>query len=183
MPGTCCVCQDAMDMEDYNDERPSTESCFKLDCGHAFHTRCIFQYLRETEYECIQCNVRRSPREEIELTGYIAQALEDLHADPEIRRLRREVDEAVTEFKAARDEVKKALEAAAPEIQERAGYASLRKETLLRIRRLKAHVKDACIRRNPMTAGVWGIAGDGILNRAFIPRARGLHCSYLYLKI
>jgi hypothetical protein len=172
-----------MDMEDYNDERPSTESCFKLDCGHAFHTRCIFQYLRETEYECIQCNVRRSPREEIELTGYIAQALEDLRADPEIRRLRREVDEAVTEFKAARDEVKKALEAAAPEIQERAGYASLRKETLLRIRRLKAHVKDACIRRNPMTAGVWGIAGDGILNRAFIPRARGLHCSYLYLKI
>jgi hypothetical protein len=172
-----------MDMEDYNDERPSTESCFKLDCGHAFHTRCIFQYLRETEYECIQCNVRRSPREEIELTGYIAQALEDLRADPEIRRLRREVDEAVTEFKAAREEVKKALEAAAPEIQERAGYASLRKETLLRIRRLKAHVKDACIRRNPMTAGVWGIAGDGILNRAFIPRARGLHCSYLYLKI
>jgi hypothetical protein len=172
-----------MDMEDYNDERPSTETCFKLDCGHAFHTRCIFQYLRETEYECIQCNVRRSPREEIELTGYIAQALEDLRADPEIRRLRREVDEAVTEFRAARDEVKKALEAAAPEIQERAGYASLRKETLLRIRRLKAHLKEACIRRNPMTAGVWGIAGDGILNRAFIPRARGLHCPYLYLKI
>jgi hypothetical protein len=172
-----------MDMEDYNDERPSTETCYKLDCGHAFHTRCIFQYLRETEYECIQCNVRRSPREEIELTGYIAQALEDLRADPEIRRLRREVDEAVTEFKAAREEVKKALEAAAPEIQERAGYASLRKETLLRIRRLKAQVKEACIRRNPMTAGVWGIAGDGILNRAFIPRARGLHCSYLYLKI
>lgn len=183
MPGTCCVCQDAMDMEDYNDERPSTETCFKLECGHAFHTRCIFQYLRETEYECLHCNVRRTPREEIELTGYIAQALEDLRADPEVRRLRREVEEAVAEFRAARDEVKKALEAAAPEIQERAGYASLRKETLLRIRRLKAHLKEACIRRNPMTAGVWGIAGDGILNRAFIPRPGGLHSSYLYLKI
>lgn len=183
MPGTCCVCQDEMDMEDFNDERTSTETCYKLECGHAFHTRCIFQYLRETEYECIQCNVRRTPREEIELTGYIAQALEDLRADPEVRRLRREVDEAATEFKAAREEVKKALEAAAPEMLERAGYASLRKETLLRIRRLKAYVKEACIRRNPMTAGVWGIAGDGILTRAFIPTARGLHSPYLYLKI
>jgi hypothetical protein len=183
MPGTCCVCQDEMDMEDFNDERTSTETCYKLECGHAFHTRCIFQYLRETEYECLHCNVRRSPREEIELTGYITQAIEDLRADPETRRLRREVEEAATEFKSAREEVKKALEAAAPEILERAGYASLRKETLLRIRRLKAYVKEACIRRNPMTAGVWGIAGDGILNRAFIPTARGLHTSYLYLKI
>lgn len=183
MPGTCCVCQDDMEMEDFNDERPSTDTCYKLDCGHAYHTRCIFQYLRETEYECIQCNVRRTPREEIELTGYIAQALEDLRADPEIRRLRREVEDAMTEFKAAREEVKKALEAVAPEIQDRAGYKSLRKETMLRIRRLKAHVKDACIRRSPMTAGVWGIAGDAMVNRAFIPTPGGLHSSYLSLKI
>jgi hypothetical protein len=173
-----------MEMEDFNDERPSTDTCYKLDCGHAYHTRCIFQYLRETEYECIQCNVRRTPREEIELTGFITQAIQDLRTDPEVRRLRQEVEDAMLEFNGVRADVKKALEAVAPEIQERAGYTAIRKETLQRLRRLKAHVREACIRRTPLTAGVWGIAGDQILMRAFVPRAStGLYSSYLSLKI
>ena len=171
-------------MEDYHDERQSTETCYKLDCGHAYHTRCIFQYLRETEYQCLQCNIHRTPREEIEMTGLIAQTIEELRADPELRRLRQEVDEAIVEFKGVRADVKKALEAAAPEIEERAGYRTVRKELLQRMRRLRAQVKETCIQRNPMTAGVWGIAGDAILNRAFVPRSpHGVYSSYLYLKI
>lgn len=184
MSGTCCMCQEEMDMEEFNDARQSTDTCFKLECGHAYHTPCIFRYMRETEYQCLQCNVRRAPHEEIELTGYIAQTLEELRSDPEIRRLRREVDEAMTEFTAVRTEVKRALEALAPEIEERAGYHGIRKEALLRLRKLKAQIKESCIRRNPMTAGVWGIAGDAIMNRAFLPRSpQGLYSSYLYLKI
>ena len=171
-------------MEEFNDERQSTDTCYKLECGHAYHTPCIFRYMRETEYQCLQCNVRRTPHEEIELTGYIAQALEELRGDPEIRQRRREVDEAMAEFTAVRLEVKRALEAVVPEIEERAGYHTIRKEALLRLRKLKAQVKDSCIRRNPMTAGIWGIAGDGILNRAFLPRTpRGLYPTYLHLKI
>jgi hypothetical protein len=173
-----------MDMENFNDERQSTETSYKLDCGHAYHTQCVFRYLRETTYECLQCNVHRTPREEIELTGYIAQTLEELRADPELRRLRREVDEAIAEYNGVRTDVKKALEALAPEIEERAGYHIIRKEVLQRIRRLRAQVKAACIQRNPMTAGVWGIAGDAIMNRAFVPRApQGAYSSVLTLKI
>lgn len=184
MPGTCCVCQDEMDMEEFNDTRPATDTCFKLECGHAYHTRCIFQYMRETEYECLHCNIRRTPREELEMTGLIAQTIEDLRSDPEIRRLRREAEEAITEFKAVRTEVKNALEALAPDVVSRAGYHTIRKETLRRVRDLKTHVREECIRRNPMTAGVWGIAGDQILARAFVPRhTQGLHASYITFKI
>lgn len=184
MPGTCCVCQDAMDMEDFNDERQSTETCYRLDCGHAYHTRCIFQYLQETEYQCLQCNVHRTPRDEIEMTGLIAQTIEDLRSDPELRRLRQDVEEAIAEFRGVHSEVKRALEALAPEIQERSGYLAIRKETLLRVRKLKAQVKETCIRRSPVTAGVWGIAGDTILNRAFVPRIPlGVYSSSLTLKI
>ena len=171
-------------MEDFNDTRQSTETCYKLECGHAFHTRCVFQYIRETEYECIQCNTRRTPREEIELSGYIAQTIEDLRSDPEIRRLRREVDEAITEFNSVRAEVKRALEALAPEIETRAGYHTIRAETLRRMRKLKTHVKDTCLHRNPMAAGIWGIAGDMMLTRAFIPRSvPGMYSTTLTLKI
>jgi len=173
-----------MDMEEFNDARAATDTSFKLDCGHAYHTRCIFQYMRETEYECLHCNVRRTPREEIEMTGLIAQTIEDLRSDPEIRRLRRETEEAFTEFRAVQTEVKRALEALLPEIEARSGYASIRRETLQRVRTLKAQIRAECIRRNPMTAGVWGIAGDQMLSRAFVPRAPwGLHTSYVTLKI
>lgn len=184
MPGTCCVCQDAMDMEEFNDTRATTDTCFKLDCGHAYHTRCIFQYMRETEYECLHCNVRRTPREEIEMTGLIAQTIESIRSDPESRRLRREAEEAIAEFKAVQTEVKAALQALAPDVTARAGYHTIRKETLARIRALKTHVREECLRRNPVTAGVWGIAGDQILSRAFVPRTpMGLHTSYVTFKI
>ena len=120
----------------------------------------------------------------MEMTGLIAQTIEDLRSEPEMRRLRQEVDEAIAEFKGARAEVRRALEAAAPEILERAGYRTIRKELLQRMRRLRAQVREACIQRSPMTAGVWGIAGESIVNRAFMPRLpSSVYSSYLYLKI
>lgn len=184
MPGTCCVCQDEMEMEDFNDPRQSTNACFKLACGHAYHTQCIFQYMAETDYQCLHCNSHRTPREEIELTGLIAQTIEELRGDPELRRLRSEVDEAMTEFVGVRNEFQKALEVIAAEMEGRTGYAAIRKETLQRIRNLKTHIKTECIRRNPLTAGVWGIAGVSLLMRAFVPRStRGLYTHYMYLKI
>lgn len=171
-------------MEEFNDPRLSTDACFKLECGHAYHTQCIFRYMRDTDYECLHCNSRRTPREEVEMTGLIAQAIEDMRTDPEIRRLRHEVEEAIADFNGARAEIRRALEALAPDIIARAGYHTIRRETLQRIQRLKSHVKSECIRRNPLTAGVWGIAGNQILMRAFVPRSpTGLHGPFMYLKI
>lgn len=171
-------------MDEFNDPRQSTTGCFKLECGHAYHTQCIFQYMRETEYQCLHCNVRRTPREEIELTGLIAQTIEELRSDPELRRLRDDFNEAMNEFIGVRGEVKRALEAAAPEIEARAGYHTIRREAMRRLQTLKKHIRAECLRRNPMTAGVWGIAGDDILRRAFASRpTRHLYSSYLYLTI
>ena len=173
-----------MDLEDYNDPQSSTDTCFKLECGHAYHTRCIFRYMRETDYECLHCNVRRTPREELEMTGLIAQTIEDMRSDPELRRLRREVEEAFTELTAVRADVKRALEALVPDVVARAGYHTIRRETLQRLQTLKAQVKAECLRRNPRTAGVWGIAGDQILLRAFVPRApAGTYVPMIHLKI
>lgn len=171
MSGTCCVCQDEMDMADYQDPRESTPSCYRLECGHSYHTKCIVQYMRNTQFDCIQCNVRRSPQEEIDLTGQIAQQMNLMKRDPEVRRLKKEADEAFREFKASRQDFQTALHAEVAELKEKSGYTANRKETLRRIAVLRAHIKAQCLRRNPLAAGVWVFGGDEVFDRLFFGRS------------
>jgi len=37
---TCNICYENMDMLEYNDPNESTLTCFKLECGHSYHTKC-----------------------------------------------------------------------------------------------------------------------------------------------
>ena len=43
-------------MEEYQDEKESTETCFKLECHHAFHTKCIMECLLKSKSACPLCN-------------------------------------------------------------------------------------------------------------------------------
>ena len=98
---TCPICFDDMDMIDYNDERESTDTCFKLECGHAFHTRCIVQVLSRTDHKCPACNKHKEPGERLEFEGVLRNLLQEIKCDPRVREARNENREAKIEYLAA----------------------------------------------------------------------------------
>lgn len=91
---TCAICWEDMDMTEFNDERESTETCFKLECRHSFHTKCIVQFLSRTRHACPSCNKIRSPENELATLGLAKNLLSDIRKDPEISHSIRECSNA-----------------------------------------------------------------------------------------
>jgi len=91
----CSVCFNDMDMEEYDDPNESTRTCVRLDCKHAYHTKCVIKYMKQTNYECILCNKHRNPIEE---AGLIEQAHDEVKKDKEFRSIKKELRDAASEF-------------------------------------------------------------------------------------
>jgi len=72
---TCSICWEDMDMQDYNDSRESTLTCFKLECGHSYHTKCIIMALSKTKHQCPLCNKEKSIQDKVEEQAYIKKIL------------------------------------------------------------------------------------------------------------
>lgn len=96
---TCPVCFDDMDMVQFRDESEGTETCFKLECGHAFHTRCIVQFLTRTEHKCPSCNQHKTPEEKLEIEGVLKKLLLEIKKDGRVQIARHEFEEAKLEYK------------------------------------------------------------------------------------
>ena len=103
---SCSVCLDDMDMLDFNDPREKTDTCFKLQCGHAYHTTCIINYLSNSNRSCLHCNEIKTPAEELTVTGLARKLTGTLNRHPEVRYLKAEVAEATNEYKTATKELK-----------------------------------------------------------------------------
>jgi len=95
---TCVVCYDNMDMLEYEDPKQSTETCFKLDCGHSFHTKCIINFLSKTEHECPTCNKIRPPEQKLEMEGLVYSLLKEIKHDPEVKDYTEEYKIAKSEY-------------------------------------------------------------------------------------
>ena len=65
----CPICLEDMDMTSFNDSRLSTSTCYKLECGHSFHTKCIIGCLSIDRKKCPSCNDRKNPSTELTLQG------------------------------------------------------------------------------------------------------------------
>lgn len=96
---TCSVCLDAMDMLDFNDPAAKTESCFKLECGHAYHTSCIIGYLSHSNRSCLRCNAILLPGAELTYRGLRAKLRSELARRPELKPVRSESNAALKEYK------------------------------------------------------------------------------------
>jgi len=90
-----------MDMNEFRDERQATETCFKLDCGHAFHTKCIVQFLKRSTIECPGCNKQKTPTEMVEYEAVVAKCMNEIKSDPRVRIAKHEFVETRNEYKAA----------------------------------------------------------------------------------
>lgn len=82
---TCPICFDDMDMEHYQDERDGTGTCHKLECGHAFHTKCVVNFLTRTNHKCPSCNEYKPPESELEMEGVIVKLLHEVRKDDTVK--------------------------------------------------------------------------------------------------
>ena len=98
---TCPICFDEMDMKEFRDDLPGTDTCFKLECGHAFHTKCIVQFLTRTEHKCPSCNKHKTPEEKLEIEGILRNLLIEVRKDPRVRHVKKEYEIAKHDYSAA----------------------------------------------------------------------------------
>jgi hypothetical protein len=97
MDNVCPLCFEEMDMQTYQDERESTQTCFKLKCNHAFHTKCIVECLQKTGHECPSCNKHKTIADDLTEEGLVRQLVVDMKKLPAVRDALRETAIARTD--------------------------------------------------------------------------------------
>ncbi len=95
------ICFEDMDMASFEDQRENTETCIKLDCGHAYHTRCIVRCLSHLNQKCPNCNTTKSPSQEITREGLARKLVSEVKKDDDMKFL-------LTEYKEVREELSQA---------------------------------------------------------------------------
>ena len=93
-------------MVSFEDQRENTETCIKLDCGHAYHTRCIVRCLSHLNQKCPNCNTTKSPSKEITREGLARKLISEIKKDDDVRFLLNEYKEVREELVEAERQMK-----------------------------------------------------------------------------
>jgi hypothetical protein len=96
---SCPICYEDMDMKEYQDEREGTETSFKLECGHAFHTKCIVSFLTKSESKCPCCNTRTTPEKKLDYEALKRKKLSEIKNADSVKILLSEHNEAKKDLK------------------------------------------------------------------------------------
>ena len=103
----CVICFEGMDMIPYQDEREQTETCIRLDCGHAYHTRCIVRCLSQMNQKCPNCNTTKSPSQEITRDGLARKLISEIKKEDDMKFLLHEYKEVREELQEAESQIRK----------------------------------------------------------------------------
>lgn len=154
MADTCAICLDDMDMKTFEDERNSTETCVKLECKHAFHTRCIITCLSTQDKQCPQCNSPKTFEEEVTSEGLMKMSVRRFKRQPQVKSLLQEMNIAKKEYcgnlKNLRQEVRKFVLEKVNELN----MTAQRKYFIKCIRKMRKMVKEEATRLGPMYVGI-----------------------------
>ena len=175
----CCVCMHEMDMEEYDDPNESTRTCVRLDCKHAYHTKCVIKYMKQTNYECILCNKHRGPTEE---AGLIEQALAEVRKDKGYREIKRNLKAAAVTFKESKKVMQEAVEEFIKQHKDEWQTSEKRKAVLSHDAKLERYVRKFVLAK-PMLAGAVLPKLNGYDRRGLgLPRMWMFRRSYLFFK-
>jgi hypothetical protein len=104
------MCYEDMDMREFKDEQSGTATCHKLECGHAFHTKCIIEFLTKTESKCPCCNNHKTADQKLTEAAISKKFLGEIKRSNQFKVARQEVHEAREEYiritKQLKDEAK-----------------------------------------------------------------------------
>jgi hypothetical protein len=103
---TCPICYEDMDMLEFHDEEEGTETCFKLDCGHAYHTKCIVRFLTCSDSKCPCCNTRTTPEKKLDYEALKRKKLSEIKNAESIKNLLSEHNQAKKELKEVLNKLK-----------------------------------------------------------------------------
>ena len=107
MEDPCIICFEAMDMSSFEDERDNTETCIKLECGHAYHTRCIIRCLSTLNNKCPNCNNKKTPEQELTREGLAKKLIREVRRNDDVKYLMTEYKEIRNELHEANAQLKK----------------------------------------------------------------------------
>jgi hypothetical protein len=145
---------EAMDMQEFNDPREKTDTCYKLDCNHAYHTKCVIGFLRETNFDCINCNRHKLPKETLTMQGHVMQAMDSVRRQKSIIKSRKSMEHAAKEYRQKLLKLKKEITALVKQRSKETGLKDLKRIWSKKETAYKNSIKRAMLKTSPVTAGV-----------------------------
>lgn len=175
MDKVCAICYDEMDMNSYEDENDSTSTCFKLECGHAYHTRCIVSCLQRTHSKCPQCNSHKTPQQVLTMEGLITEVFDDVRKKqdlkPELIKYKESKKELETAIKTIKDDVKDFIEKRKHELQ----FKEKKKQLGMSMRAVRLKFGKICKQRGPLYSGAYSNTADWRRTRLIFPGSHHIH--------
>ena len=152
---TCLICFEDMDMKAYKDNKESTQVCVKLECDHAFHTKCIVECLQKLNHKCPSCNTHKTPEQILTLDGTISELIDQVKRNKELKN-------ELKDYNTSRKELELTIKILKNETSE---FIKKRKQELLinekrkvfnsSIRKVKNKFINICKSRGPIYYGAY----------------------------
>ena len=153
MNSVCIICFDTMDMEEFEDGRESTSSCVKLDCGHAYHTKCIIRCLSNMNKSCPNCNKEKTPAQEMTYQGILKEFVTESRRDPIIKQHLAEYKESRAELRDTKRQMHKEIIAFIETRKKELLYEEKRSYFIKCISLVQSSVKGFAKAKGPMYIG------------------------------
>jgi hypothetical protein len=186
MDKLCAVCFEEMDMNCFEDPREQTATCIKLECDHAYHTRCIVSCLQRTQNKCPLCNSRKTPEEVLTMEGLISRLYNEVRKKPvlkphlaEYRESKKELEEVIKQLK--RD-VKNYIVTRKQELE----FPQKRKRFISSMRRVRFKFWKICKEKGPLYSGAYTNTPEWRKTRLIFPSSAHMHrrrFPYLYVRL
>lgn len=186
MDKTCILCFEDMDMIVFNDSQSQTNTCFKLDCGHAFHTHCIIRCLQSMNHKCPHCNSRKPPEVLLTMEGTISGLLNEAKRSRLLREELNEFKASKAELTSSVSQLKKETAEFVKKRKEELMITSKRKKLTSSMRKVSLKLSKICIEKGPMYYGAYKNIPEWRRNRLIFSKAYSLYRlknSYIYCKI